>query len=280
MLRLQARRGFVAVVTTALALTLAPANPAAGAEAPTSASSPASSTDASASGSTTGAKQVRLRVGIQDPRIVHTDRTWATGALAEADVDVRDADKVRVRRNGVVVRKHERRRLRDGDTVQLVRVTTRTRVKRQRIAPRTKRVKTFELRPGVRKVAAKGRPGVRRVRVTMRLHNATVVKRKRTAKVVRRAKPRRVLVGVAGRSVPGADRLNWRALARCESSGNPRAVNPAGYHGLYQFDLSTWRSVGGKGLPSRASRAEQTYRAKLLYKQRGRQPWPNCGRYL
>jgi hypothetical protein len=29
-------------------------------------------------------------------------------------------------------------------------------------------------------------------------------------------------------------RLNWRALARCESGGNPRAVNPAGYYGLYQ----------------------------------------------
>ena len=33
----------------------------------------------------------------------------------------------------------------------------------------------------------------------------------------------------------GVDSLNWGALAQCESGGNPRAVNPAGYYGLYQF---------------------------------------------
>ena len=42
----------------------------------------------------------------------------------------------------------------------------------------------------------------------------------------------------------------------------------------------TWRSVGGSGLPTSASAGEQTYRAKLLYKQRGRSPWPTCGRLL
>jgi peptidoglycan hydrolase-like protein with peptidoglycan-binding domain len=74
--------------------------------------------------------------------------------------------------------------------------------------------------------------------------------------------------------------LNWRALARCESSNNPRAVNPAGYYGLYQFNLGTWRSVGGSGYPHRASAAEQTKRAQILYTRRGAQPWPTCGRLL
>ena len=75
--------------------------------------------------------------------------------------------------------------------------------------------------------------------------------------------------------------LNWAALARCESGGNPRAYNPAGpYYGLYQFSLGTWRSVGGSGLPSDASADEQTYRAQLLYNRSGRSPWPHCGRYL
>ncbi|WP_433163001.1 transglycosylase family protein [Kribbella sp. CA-247076] len=72
----------------------------------------------------------------------------------------------------------------------------------------------------------------------------------------------------------------WRKVADCESSGNPRAVNPAGYYGLFQFDLQTWRSVGGSGNPAKASAAEQLMRAKKLYAQRGAQPWPNCGRYL
>ena len=75
-------------------------------------------------------------------------------------------------------------------------------------------------------------------------------------------------------------RLNWRGLARCESSNNPRAVNPAGYFGLYQFNVPTWHSVGGRGYPHRASAPEQTYRAQRLYMSRGRSPWPNCGRFL
>jgi murein DD-endopeptidase MepM/ murein hydrolase activator NlpD len=73
----------------------------------------------------------------------------------------------------------------------------------------------------------------------------------------------------------------WAKVANCESSGNPRAVSSNGkYHGLFQFDHQTWRSVGGSGSPSKASAAEQLMRAKKLYSQRGAQPWPVCGRYL
>jgi len=72
----------------------------------------------------------------------------------------------------------------------------------------------------------------------------------------------------------------WAKVAECESSGNPLAVNPAGYYGLFQFDLQTWRSVGGSGNPINASAAEQLARAKKLYAQRGASPWPVCGRYL
>jgi resuscitation-promoting factor RpfB len=78
----------------------------------------------------------------------------------------------------------------------------------------------------------------------------------------------------------GVDDLNWAALADCESSGNPQAVNPAGYYGLYQFSLSTWESVGGSGNPIDNSSAEQTYRAKLLYQRSGAGQWPVCGSRL
>jgi len=77
-----------------------------------------------------------------------------------------------------------------------------------------------------------------------------------------------------------ADSLNWAALAKCESGGNPRATNPAGYYGLYQFSLSTWRAVGGSGNPRDASSAEQTKRAKILYNRAGAGQWPVCGRKL
>lgn len=67
-------------------------------------------------------------------------------------------------------------------------------------------------------------------------------------------------------------------VARCESSNNTRAISPDGkYRGLFQFDLQTWWSVGGKGDPINASRSEQEYRAVLLLKRRGTSPWPVCG---
>jgi LysM repeat protein len=72
----------------------------------------------------------------------------------------------------------------------------------------------------------------------------------------------------------------WRKVANCESGGNSRAVNPAGYYGLFQFDTRTWRSVGGSGNPAKASAGEQLMRAKKLYSQRGASPWPVCGRFL
>jgi len=82
-------------------------------------------------------------------------------------------------------------------------------------------------------------------------------------------------------NAPTADGLNWAALANCESSGNPRAYNPAGpFYGLYQFMLSTWQGVGGVGLPSDASPSEQTYRAQILYNRSGAGQWPVCGKYL
>jgi peptidoglycan hydrolase-like protein with peptidoglycan-binding domain len=65
----------------------------------------------------------------------------------------------------------------------------------------------------------------------------------------------------------------WYRLRMCES-GNNYATNTGNDHyGAYQFDLSTWRSVGGTGSPQRASKAEQDARALILYRERGWQPW-------
>jgi hypothetical protein len=66
----------------------------------------------------------------------------------------------------------------------------------------------------------------------------------------------------------------WLALRRCESGDDYSVVSANGrYYGAYQFNLSTWRSVGGYGLPTQASHAEQDYRALYLYRMRGWQPW-------
>lgn len=64
------------------------------------------------------------------------------------------------------------------------------------------------------------------------------------------------------------------AVVMCESSGNARAVSLGGrYFGMWQFDLATWQSVGGVGLPSEASVEEQMMRARMLYDARGWSPW-------
>ncbi|MDX6556750.1 MAG: hypothetical protein QOD86_2945 [Miltoncostaeaceae bacterium] len=74
----------------------------------------------------------------------------------------------------------------------------------------------------------------------------------------------------------------WRdrlaAIAHCESRGRPDAVSPGGqYRGKYQFDLTTWNAVGGRGDPAAAPEWEQDRLAAKLYRQRGPQPWPVCG---
>jgi resuscitation-promoting factor RpfA len=71
-------------------------------------------------------------------------------------------------------------------------------------------------------------------------------------------------------------------MAICESnSGGSRPkwhINTGnGYYGGLQFDLSTWRSVGGRGRPDRSSALEQKFRAVKLIKRRGYSPWPHCG---
>ena len=88
----------------------------------------------------------------------------------------------------------------------------------------------------------------------------------------------------APRSTGGAIALGddvWGALARCESGGNPTIVSSNGlYYGLYQFALSTWRGVGGVGLPTEATPAEQTMRAQMLQARSGWGQWPACAAKL
>ncbi len=67
-------------------------------------------------------------------------------------------------------------------------------------------------------------------------------------------------------------------IAECESGGDPTAVSANGsFRGKYQFDLATWRTVGGTGDPAAASEEEQDQRAAILLRQRGTAPWPVCG---
>lgn len=77
---------------------------------------------------------------------------------------------------------------------------------------------------------------------------------------------------------PGDDAWALRN-ARRESGCDPKAYTPAGeegpnaYYGVWQFDLSTWHSNGGEGIPTDHSIEYQTHIAWLTYQRRGCEPW-------
>jgi len=96
----------------------------------------------------------------------------------------------------------------------------------------------------------------------------------RVAGDVRQARERR-FGGAPNVAIPPV----LQSIAQCESHGNPRAISPDGtYRGKYQFDFSTWASVGGEGDPAAASETEQDRRAAMLYSSAGAGRWPVCGR--
>ena len=78
----------------------------------------------------------------------------------------------------------------------------------------------------------------------------------------------------------GSVSANLDAIAQCESGGNPRAYNPAGYYGAFQFSLGTWWGLGMTGDPRDYTYNQQKYVALALYNQRGYAPWPHCARSL
>ena len=68
-----------------------------------------------------------------------------------------------------------------------------------------------------------------------------------------------------------------KRIAQCESGGNPRAISSSGrYRGKFQFDMATWKAIGGKGDPAAAPESVQDRLALKLYRKRGTAPWPNC----
>lgn len=79
----------------------------------------------------------------------------------------------------------------------------------------------------------------------------------------------------------GTHNLNWRALAQCESGGDPRAVSRTGkFRGLVQFSLSSWHAVGMAGDPIDYPASVQIEAARRLYAIQGPGAWPYCRRFL
>ncbi|MBK5306036.1 MAG: DUF348 domain-containing protein [Frankiaceae bacterium] len=222
-------------------------------------------------------KAVAILVDGHVTTLTTTGRT-VRDALIQAAVRLNPTDQLSAPRSAVLT---------DRMVIRVTRVVGRTVTESFPIPYRTDRRTDATMFKGDTKVLVAGRPGVLLRTYTLRFVNGKLAA-KHLGSEVKTADPvtRVLVVGTkprpaVRRSTGSADGLNWAALARCESGGNPRAVSSSGaYRGLYQFSMSTWRGVGGTGDPIDASPSEQTYRAKILYSRSGRSPWPVCGKYL
>jgi uncharacterized protein YabE (DUF348 family) len=185
--------------------------------------------------------------------------------------------------------------LTDRMVIRVTRVSTTRTTEDVAVPFETERREDGDLFKGETRTLRAGKAGLVRRTVETVVADGAVEKRTVLSTTTVRAPVARILaVGTKARPAPApaqssasrsaggnADSLNWPALARCESGGNPRAVSSTGkYRGLYQFSMTTWRSVGGQGDPIDNSAGEQTYRAKVLYNKAGAGQWPHCGKYL
>ncbi|MFJ7149622.1 ubiquitin-like domain-containing protein [Streptomyces sp. NPDC100445] len=208
-------------------------------------------------------------------RTVRTNAATVREAVEEAGITLRGQDTVSVPPDSFP---------RDGQTVTVLRISGVREVREEQIPYGVRRVEDPTLFRGTEVVARPGQPGLRRTTYLLRTVNGVREKpRLERTELVRGPRRQVVRVGTRARptAVEGADGLNWRGLAACESGGRPQAVDASGtYGGLYQFDTRTWHSLGGSGRPQDAPAEEQTYRAKKLYLSRGAAPWPHCGARL
>jgi uncharacterized protein YabE (DUF348 family) len=222
---------------------------------------------------------VSLVDGVAPPRSLSTAARTVGEVLRTNDIDVAATDVVTPASSAAVT---------DGLSIVIQRRTTATLASTVALPqPADLTVNDPDLDQGTRKVV-KGHPGVAVVRGIATLLNGRVIATKEIARVtVTPAVATTIHLGTRALLDWEGDRVffhdhtfgvNWDGLATCESTNRPTAVNAnpsAGYptYGLFQFDLPTWASVGGSGNPVDASPQEQLMRAKLLYQQRGLNPW-------
>jgi uncharacterized protein YabE (DUF348 family) len=211
---------------------------------------------------------------LADGKTEQIDTTAATvgQAMIQAGITLHDQDTPSVPTDSLPT---------EGETISIMRITGTTEVRQISIPYTVTKVSDPSAYVGAITVDTSGVDGVATVTYALQIINGVKQKPKEISRVITR-QPVAEVEKVGTKALPtNVASLNWAALARCESGGNPGAVDPSGtYYGLYQFSVSTWESLGGTGLPSNASATEQTTRAELLYQRSGAGQWPVCGHNL
>ncbi|WP_280637386.1 resuscitation-promoting factor [Nocardioides sp. W7] len=195
---------------------------------------------------------------------------------------------------GVEVEKHDRikpavdQELQDGDKVVFtdVRVVTR-KVAGEALGHDSVEREDDSAFEGEETLVREGRDGARDVVYKLVFRNGELTDRKVVRQRVLREPVNEVVeVGTKEKPEPAAPDFSgggtvWDRLAQCESGGNWAINTGNGYYGGLQFNLGTWQSNGGSGLPSNASRETQIAIAtKLRDAAGGYGPWPGCAAKL
>lgn len=155
--------------------------------------------------------------------------------------------------------------------IQVIRVNRQIETRREAVNFATETRKDDTLEQGYKEVIQEGRLGYKDVTYTVRYENGTEVDRIHL-KESKISDPVNNIVVVGTKLVEDA----WYKLRMCESGNNYNRNSGNGFYGAYQFDLSTWRSNGGTGMPHEAAPGLQDEIARRLQARRGWKPWPMC----
>lgn len=221
-------------------------------------------------------KVVSIKIGAKDLRKRQVAAVTVADVLDSMGVQVGKHDKVSPALDTEIA---------DGDRVVVtdIRIATKKVAREVVEAPVIQRDDPSMLQ-GEEEVVQAGRDGVRDVTYRLRFVNGRLVARKVVDAAVRvKAVPQIVKVGTKEEvtsNFAGGNTV-WDALAQCESGGNWAINTGNGYYGGLQFNIGTWQSYGGTGLPSQASRETQIAIAtKLRDASGGYGAWPGCAAKL
>ena len=220
-------------------------------------------------------KTITVKIAAAKARKKSLSALTVADVLAELDVTVGKHDRVKPSLDTVV---------REGDTIVFTDVRKATRsVTGEAVPHGTVQRDDSSMYEGESEVVRAGVDGLRNVTYRVVFHNGSLVRRTVVTSAVGRQPGAEVPRG-GTKEQPAPDFTGgntvWDRLAQCESGGNWAINTGNGYYGGLQFSASTWRAVGGTGLPHQHSREEQIKRGQILQARSGWGQWPHCASRL
>ncbi len=195
-------------------------------------------------------------------RQLRTQATTVAGLLQEKHIPMGEQDTTSVPLSNQIV---------PGENITITRVTEVVVTKHEDLANHIQTVRDDSMYQGESRVVEAGSVGGRDVTYKINYHDGIEVQRQ----VLNVAN----LVNPVNRVIHVGTKIRddvWYRLRVCETGNNYTRNSGNGYYGAYQFDLGTWQSNGGTGLPSDADPATQDAIAKVVQARRGWSPWPVC----